>query len=164
MTTTLTRTQREALADLQRTGHQWPLLNGRLRGDGYTQTSRYARRTLQALVDAGLARWERRHGVMPHVVLVDPAADERRRRRVQAAALYVTTRFYPPLPVEYADLLVDALAAVVDGDADTRLDVTGLPVIPRCAVVGDDDRITVAAADLLDVLRIDPAIYTDEEN
>lgn len=63
----LTRTQRAALADLLTTGRQWPM--GRLRGDAPNATCRYSQRTLQALVDAGLARWaDHRHGVMPHVV------------------------------------------------------------------------------------------------
>lgn len=65
----LTRTQRAALADLLTTGRQWPMGRGRLRGDAPNEFVRYSQRTLQALVDAGLARWARHyHGVMPHVV------------------------------------------------------------------------------------------------
>jgi hypothetical protein len=65
----LTSTQDEALTVLRETGRQWPLARGRNAGDGPGQYVRYSRRTLQALVDAGLAQWaEYRSGVLPHVV------------------------------------------------------------------------------------------------
>lgn len=67
----LTRTQRKALALLRETGRQWPLApyQGVGGGDNYTRHCRYTQRTLQALVDAGVAEWApRRDGVMPHVI------------------------------------------------------------------------------------------------
>lgn len=70
MPTTLTRTQRAALDDLLRTGRQWPKPRGRRYG-GYDEHVRYSARTLDALVDAGVARWivtPIGDGVMPHVV------------------------------------------------------------------------------------------------
>lgn len=75
------------------------------------------------------------------------------------ARAYVATRFYPPLPVAYGDLLVEALDAARRGDAGKRLDVKGLNPQPRCAAADG----TVSAADLLDILRIDPDLYTDED-
>ena len=64
----LTTTQYSALGDLQRFGMlsppapRHPVERGTVHG--------FSKRTLQALVDAGVARWaERRDGVMPHIVL-----------------------------------------------------------------------------------------------
>lgn len=69
-TSTLTRTQRQALEALRETKRQWPLGRGRWAGDGPNRHCRWSERTLQALVDAGVAEWApHRHGVMPHVVL-----------------------------------------------------------------------------------------------
>lgn len=62
----LTRTQSRAYADLQR-GPIWPSGRGRFAVSGGVT---YSRKTLDALVDAGLAEWPpRRSGVMPHIVL-----------------------------------------------------------------------------------------------
>lgn len=57
MTHKLTRTQLDALAHLHRNGRQYPVGRGRMaiRNDGWT--ARYSRRTLDALVAAGVARW-----------------------------------------------------------------------------------------------------------
>lgn len=64
----LTRTQREALDDLRRAGAQWPTSRGRY-GARRSSTARWSRRTLQALVDAGLAEWvDADKWLLPHVV------------------------------------------------------------------------------------------------
>lgn len=63
----LTRRQREALADLDRLGKLWPLTHNRW--DLYTPSEHgrgYSRRTLDALVDAGLARFVHVPGVVPY--------------------------------------------------------------------------------------------------
>lgn len=65
----LTRTQHAALAELQAHGALWPKGRGRFAGDA----GRYSHKTLQALVDAGLAHWRMRPGVLIHVA---PGAEE----------------------------------------------------------------------------------------
>jgi hypothetical protein len=66
----LTPTQRAALRALEQTGRQWPLSRRHGSGDNHTEHCRYSQRTLQALVDAGVAQWApHRHGVMPHIIL-----------------------------------------------------------------------------------------------
>lgn len=57
----LTRAQSEALDRLREGRKLWPISGrGGDRGD-------YSRRTLQAVVDKGLARWVTRDGVMPYI-------------------------------------------------------------------------------------------------
>lgn len=84
MSTELTRTQRAALAWLREHPNrgQWPAGRGRW-SISNGPDSQWSERTLQALVDAGLARWRGstyetpvRHGVMPYVQLTENAADE----------------------------------------------------------------------------------------
>lgn len=65
--TELTRTQRKAEDDLLKHGRLWPSGRGRFAVSG-TGHPPYSKRTLQALVDAGRARWVYRDGVMPHIV------------------------------------------------------------------------------------------------
>jgi hypothetical protein len=72
---TLTRTQRAALAYLRAHGHVWPAGRGR---HALGNDTPWEARTLQALVDAGVAAWAGSvyetpyaHGVMPHVVPID---------------------------------------------------------------------------------------------
>lgn len=64
----LTRTQQQALADLITSGRQWPMGRGHEPGDVPNSTCRYSHRTLQALVDAGVARWVHLNGLLPHIV------------------------------------------------------------------------------------------------
>jgi hypothetical protein len=87
-TTTLTRTQRAALARLTTDGHLWPAGRGRFSGGN---TTPWEQRTLQALVDAELAAWRGStfetpvwHGVMPHVVPIDRGPCEQSGTRVHA--------------------------------------------------------------------------------
>lgn len=68
------------------------------------------------------------------------------------AEAYVRTRFYPPLPVEYGALAVEAVERVNTWD-DEPLDVTGLDPLPRAAYVMDE-RVYVQPTDLVDALRL----------
>jgi hypothetical protein len=78
-TPTLTRTQTAALAELRRVGHLWPTSGGRYETSG-TGHAPFSQRTVQALVDAGHAKWAVRSpnapAVMPHIVPVDVPADD----------------------------------------------------------------------------------------
>ena len=65
----LTRTQTAALAELRAHGALWPKGRGRFPAGA----GRYSHKTLQALVDAGLAHWRARPGVLPHIA---PGAEE----------------------------------------------------------------------------------------
>lgn len=63
----LTRTQKQAAEELSDRGMLWPIVTwGSISHDG----ARYTRRTLDAIVQAGLAEWSHRDGVMPHIVPV----------------------------------------------------------------------------------------------
>ena len=70
---TLTTVQHSALGDLHRFGRLWPPGPRQLVERGTPQG--FSRRTLDALVAAGHARWERRDGVMPHIVPTDAGSD-----------------------------------------------------------------------------------------
>ena len=62
----LTTTQRDALRALAETGHQWATGRGRWAVQ-YSDTSQFSARTLEALVEAGAARYVRGGGgVLPH--------------------------------------------------------------------------------------------------
>ena len=75
-----------------------------------------------------------------------------RAARVAQAEAYVRTRFFPPLPVEYGDLAVEAVDRVNSGD-DTPLDVTGLAVRPRASYDVDGHE-HIAPLDLVEALRL----------
>lgn len=64
-----THTQTAALAELNAHGALWPAGRGRFKSDA----GRYSHKTLQALVDAGLAHWRARPGVLLHIA---PGAEE----------------------------------------------------------------------------------------
>ena len=65
--------------------------------------------------------------------------------QIAQAESYVRTRFFPPLPVEYGRLAVEAVEACWDSEPDRPLDVTGLNPEPRGSYDGDDGRRYVAA-------------------
>lgn len=80
--------------------------------------------------------------------------------RLAVAAAYVTARFYPPLPGEYAALAVEAVDACEEGDLDRVITLPEyLNPKPRAAYVGDDiegrETWYVTARDLANVLRLD---------
>lgn len=68
----LTVTQFSAYAELHRRERLWPSDRR-----AFDRTGRqFARRTLQALVDIGVARWESSPGVLSHVVPTEPGPEE----------------------------------------------------------------------------------------
>jgi hypothetical protein len=81
--------------------------------------------------------------------------------RIAEAEAYVQSRFYPPLPVEYGALAVEAVERVNAGD-DTPLDVTGLPVTPKAAYEVDG-HLHITPEELVDALRLWHLIDTDDE-
>lgn len=79
---------------------------------------------------------------------------------IAQAEAYVRTKFFPPLPVEYGELAVRAVALVNAGDPYALLDVSGLNPEPRGAV-GHYDARKVTAARLVEVLRLGHMIDDD---
>jgi len=72
------------------------------------------------------------------------------RAEVAQAESYVRSRFYPPLPVEYGALAVQAIHAVNDGDPYTLIPLgEHLDPLPRDAVDGK-----VTAARLVQILHL----------
>lgn len=86
-----------------------------------------------------------------------------RRDLIVAATLYVTSRFYPPLPAAYGELAVTAVDRVNSGD-DTPIDVTDVNPRPRQYWTGGDGRAYVEPAALVDALRLHHTIDTDDED
>lgn len=80
----LTRTQKQALAALKKRGSLYPAGRGFWRGDNHTP---WERRTLQALVNAGHARWNNHPGLMPCIVPADTPEPAPRPVKVSPAAL-----------------------------------------------------------------------------
>ena len=78
--------------------------------------------------------------------------------QVAQAEAYVRSRFYPPLPVEYGALAVEAVDLVNDGKGDVELDVGHLNPIPRDA---EDGKISALA--LVYALRLDHLVHPEEE-
>lgn len=159
----LTTTQHSALGDLDRFGEL-------VVSQGNAQVSRgtkygFGAKTLQALVDAGHAEWvtisaESDYLAYPRTI-VKPGENAKRhaaaarRERVRDASLYVTTRFYPPLPAEYGELAVQALEQWAEhGDVGNVIVPDHLNPKPRTAYRGQDGTIRVLAHDLIGILRI----------
>lgn len=77
-----------------------------------------------------------------------------RNAQIAQAEAYVRTRFFPPLPVEYGALAVEAVELVNAGDPYARISVAGLNPAPR--ETAEDG--TVTAARLVSVLRLEHLI------
>ena len=80
---------------------------------------------------------------------------------VAQAESYVRTRFFPPLPIEYGALAVEAVERVNAGD-DTPLDVTGLNPQPR-GTYDVDGHDHVDPRDVIQALRLWHLIDEDDE-
>lgn len=80
-------------------------------------------------------------------------------QRLMEARAYVQSRFFPPLPVEYGDLAVQAVDAVNGGYPFTLLDVSDLDLQPRGTVDGK-----VTALHLVEVLHLIHLLDTDDED
>jgi hypothetical protein len=91
-----------------------------------------------------------------------PDPNEHYRREVVAeATAYVTSRFYPPLPAEYGLLAVQALEAYDQNpDAVIALPPTLNP-LPRQAYEIDGGEIRVQAIALIQALRLEHMLYSD---
>lgn len=84
-------------------------------------------------------------------------------RQVAQAEAYVRTRFYPPLPVEYGALAVQAVEAYNDeGGLATIALPADLPILPRGAYE-EDGEILVTAAHLVEVLRLEHLIEDEAD-
>lgn len=102
----LTTTQFSAYAELHRRGHLWP---SDRRAFG-RQGRQFARRTLQALVDTGVARWEHRDGVMPHIVPADPIQEDQLTPRGYTIGVPLVVTIHP------------------DGRVDLEVDLSEVPL------------------------------------
>jgi hypothetical protein len=87
------------------------------------------------------------------------AERERRRQKLLAARAYVTSRFYPPLPVTYGDLAVEAVEACQAGDVDRFVELSpDLNPLPR----GYEDRngvLGIRACRLVHALRLEGEVW-----
>lgn len=78
--------------------------------------------------------------------------------RIMDARAYVQSRFFPPLPVEYGDLAVQAVDAVNGGYPFTLLDVSDLDLQPKGTIDGK-----VTALRLVEVLHLIHLLDSDDE-
>lgn len=166
-TSEITATQHSAYGDLLRFGHLYPPF-GNQRVDRGTAFG-FGAKTLQALVDAGLAEWRIRPQERRCIVPVGQndvldAAIKRRQRVIEATA-YVTSRFFPPLPQAYGELAVAALEQYAEDGHDDGIIVLpeGLNPRPRHAYLDRSGTPVVGVGALIDALRLNHMIDDFEE-
>lgn len=83
---------------------------------------------------------------------------EQRHAQILSARAYVATRFFPPLPMEYGDLIVRAAEKQERGDTSKIRIPADLNPQPR-----DVERGLIDSADLLRIVRLQHLIcYCDE--
>lgn len=86
--------------------------------------------------------------------MTDTITTTEKDRQIVSAECYVRSRFYPPLPVEYGRLAVEAVDAVNRDEPEATFDVSDLNPQPR----GTDEDGMVTAAVLVEVLRLEHMI------
>jgi len=81
---------------------------------------------------------------------------------MHAAILYLTTRFYPALPAEYAPSMLEAIDHCNAGDFDAEIELpVGIEPTPREAYTNSGGATIVTAGTLVRILRVEHMIEED---
>lgn len=74
----------------------------------------------------------------------------------QALSIHLSGNFYPPLPTDYVEPIIEALTAVAGGDPENGIALPeGIQPVPRLAWE-DNGTIYVSAIDLVEITRAEP--------
>lgn len=88
---------------------------------------------------------------------------EDERQSVMEARAYVTSRFFPPLPVEYGDIAVIALREYREHGPEAHVNLPDhLNPKPRLTYRDEDGDLYSEAAHLIEILRIEHMTWDDE--